>query len=324
MAVIIGTESNDTLIGTEENDSIFGRGGIDRLEGRNGDDTLDGGAGDDSYSLVNSIEIKGGLYGGAGNDILYGNSGNDYLDGDIGNDSLYGGDDNDNLSGGNGDDNLHGGKGDDDLDGGNGKNTLYGNDGNDLLLGGGDDDSLYGGAGNDSLYGNSGNDRADGGDGNDSLIGSYGNDVLVGGNGDDYITGAWFAYPDTTGPQSVGQGEIDTLTGGAGKDTFKLWGGSGRLGGKVAHYNSGGVDSYALITDFNPKEDVIELTKTQGGGFSPPETLNYVLGASPDGSPSGTGLFIDKSDTQPNELIAILQGVSPDSLSITAPYFKLV
>jgi hypothetical protein len=79
-----------------------------------------------------------------------------------------------------------------------------------------------------------------------------------------------------------------------------------------------------LITDFNPDEDIIELTKTQGGGFSSPETLNYILGTSPDGLPSGVGLFIDKPDTQPNELIAIMQGVPSDSLSITAPYFKLV
>ena len=50
--------------------------------------------------------------------------------------------------------------------------------------------------------------------------------TLVGGVGDDLINGAGFAYNDTTGPQSFRRGEIDTLTGYAGQDTFQLWGGS--------------------------------------------------------------------------------------------------
>jgi hypothetical protein len=46
------------------------------------------------------------------------------------------------------------------------------------------------------------------------------------------------------------------------------------------------------------------------------------LGASPEGLTGGTGLYIDKPDTQTKELIAILQGVSPDSLSINDPCFQ--
>ena len=154
------------------------------------------------------------------------------------------------------------------------------------------------------------------------MVGSYGNDIVVGGDGNDFITGAWLAYPDSTGSQSTGRGEIDTLIGGGGKDTFVLHGGSGRLGGPVAHYGSGGITDYALITDFSPEEDTIRLTGTQGGGFSAPQTLNYVLGASPEGLPYGTGLYIKKSDSLNNELIAILQGFLPESLSLE-PYFQI-
>jgi hypothetical protein len=55
--------------------------------------------------------------------------------------------------------------------------------------------------------------------------------------------------------------------------------------------------------------------------YSIDQPVTYSLAASPSGLPSGTGLFIDKPGTEPNELIAILQGVSPDSLSLTASYF---
>ena len=200
---------------------------------------------------------------------------------------------------------------------------FVGADADDIFTGGNDNDFLLGLAGNDRLFGNSGNNFLFGGHDEDILIGSFGNDILVGGDGDDFIVGAGIASPDTTGPQSIGRGEIDTLIGGEGKDTFVLRGGSGRLGGPVAHYTSGGIGDYALITDFNPEEDIIRLTGIQGGGFSAPQSLNYVLSASPEGLPYGTGLYIEKSEPQNNELIAILQGFSPEYLSIVEPYFQL-
>ncbi|MCC5606615.1 hypothetical protein LC612_07385 [Nostoc sp. CHAB 5834] len=58
------------------------------LQGTNADDTLNGGSGNDS--------INGGL----GDDLLFGNAGNDTINGAEGSDVIFGGDDNDNLIGG--------------------------------------------------------------------------------------------------------------------------------------------------------------------------------------------------------------------------------
>lgn len=180
--------------------------------------------------------------------------------------------------------------------------------GDDVLFGGAGDDRLYGQDGADSLFGQAGSDRLYGGDGNDSLSGYTGNDILVGGAGNDVINGAGFAYDDFTGPQSFGDGDIDTLTGGTGSDTFQLWGGSAR-GGVNVYYDSGSTSDYALISDFNTNEDSIALASN----------FTYSLGASPSNLPTGTAIYLDKGGT--NELIAVLQNVSPDTLSLDGSYF---
>lgn len=177
--------------------------------------------------------------------------------------------------------------------------------------------NIEGTAANDKLFGQSGNDYIDGGSGDDTLFGYKGNDTLVGGSGNDFLNGAGFTYNDSTGPQSFGNGEIDTLTGGAGQDTFQLWGGSARSG-IHPYYAAAGNSDYALITDFNPSEDIIKLTKVAGAS-STTSAVNYSLGASPDGS--GTGIYIDKPDAQ-HELIAILQNIKPDSISLNGSYFS--
>lgn len=180
--------------------------------------------------------------------------------------------------------------------------------GDDVAFGGDGDDRLYGQDGDDSLFGQAGNDRLYGGNGNDSLFGYTGNDILVGGAGNDVINGAGFAYDDFTGSQSFGDGEIDILTGGTGSDSFQLWGGSGRAGVNV-YYDSGSTSDYALITDFNTSEDFISLAS----GFT------YSLGASPSNLPTGTAIYLDNGGT--NELVAILQNVSPEALSLDSSYF---
>jgi Ca2+-binding RTX toxin-like protein len=231
-------------------------------------------------------------------------------------DSLLGGSENDSLYGYKGNDELYGLAGDDKLFGGDGNDRLYGGEGKDHLYGQNGSDTLLGGEGNDRLYGESGDD---------SLYGFRGNDILVGGSGNDLLNGAGVAY-DSRGPQSFGTGEIDTLTGGSGKDTFQLWGGSGRAGINVYYDDlnatTAGITDYALITDFKTNEDVIQLTNVIGGVGAPPQQVSYILGASPSGLPTGTGIFIDKPSSEPNELIAILQGVSPDSLSLNGSYFS--
>lgn len=115
--------------------------------------------------------------------------------------------------------------------------------GNDFMFGGNGDDNLDGGYGDDNLYGE---------DGNDNLYGFFGNDTLNGGAGDDRIKGSFL---------HSGINEIDRLTGGVGADTFVL--GTNSYG-EVASYYIGDNRNYALITDFNKSEDVIELEKFNG------------------------------------------------------------
>lgn len=194
MAVINGTEENDTLFGahaplsgTSNADVIYAKGGNDMAFGWGGNDSLYGGDGNDQ------------LYGGDGNDDLFGDAGNDTLDGGSGNDLLYGGPGADVMNGGSGVDTVsyvfsheavvvnlgkspgpgqaHDGDADgdtisnvenifgtaynDSLNGDGKANEIDGYLGDDILGGGGGDDVLRGGSGADMLWGGSGADRFD-------------------------------------------------------------------------------------------------------------------------------------------------------------------
>ena len=72
MAVLVGSDSSETLRGTSFSDDIQGRGGNDRLYGGAGNDRLDGGSGNDW------------LFGGSGDDVLIGGLGINDLWGDSG------------------------------------------------------------------------------------------------------------------------------------------------------------------------------------------------------------------------------------------------
>jgi Ca2+-binding RTX toxin-like protein len=87
MAVITGTNNNDTLTGTNEADQIFGLDGADLISGLLGSDSIEGGLGNDT------------LTGGEGNDSLDGGAGADALGDNLGNNTLRGGAGNDTLSG---------------------------------------------------------------------------------------------------------------------------------------------------------------------------------------------------------------------------------
>ncbi len=208
----------------------------------------------DGDDSLHGLDCDDDIYGGRGNDLQFGNRGFDYLEGNEGDDSLYGGKDND---------------------------TLRGGEGNDLLNGNRNNDTLYGDNGDDILYG---------GKGHDQLIGGRGNDSLNGDNGDDILTGVEI-FPNT---EPAGVGEIDTLTGGGGRDVFDL---GDRL---RVFYRGRGATDYALITDFNPGEDFIRLQAGQ----------NYSVGPAPEGSPPGLGIFVDGG-----ELIGIVEGnLEPDQI----------
>jgi Ca2+-binding RTX toxin-like protein len=224
-----GNALNNKIIGNDSNNSLSSGDGNDILLGRFGDDSLYGEDGDDS------------LYGGLSDDYLDGGSGEDYLNGGDDSDYLYGGADNDILDGWDGDDTLNGGAGSDTLLGDVGDDRLYGNDGDDYLY----EEVDYVGesalGGNDYLYGEAGNDTLVSEDGDDTLYGGSGNDILEGGKGSDDLDGYGWGT------------EFDTLTGGAGTDTFVLgsywWG---------AYYVEDGA-GYATITDWEASIDYIEV-----------------------------------------------------------------
>jgi len=98
---------------------------------------------------------------------------------------------------------------------GNGDDHIRTFDGNDSIFSGGGNDTLDGGKGNDTLDGGKGNDSLLGGNNNDFLEGGGGNDILNGGNDDDTLIGVSILV-------NPGRGEIDSLFGGNGKDTFAL------------------------------------------------------------------------------------------------------
>jgi len=100
-----------------------------------------------------------------------------------------------------------------------------------------------GGPGNDRLNGQNTNDTLIGNSGNDTLYGEGGNDLLNGGAGNDYLDG--YASSRT-------EGEVDTLIGGTGADTFVL--GNQRQG---TFYLG---NSWAIIQDFSRSSgDKIQL-----------------------------------------------------------------
>ncbi len=218
------------------------------------------------------------------------------------------------------------------LEGGNTRDFIFGFGGSDYLVGFGGDDFLDGGSGDDSsvfdgvsfsggLYGGLGDDIILGGDGNDALFGSSGSDILYAGAGDDIIDGIGEVFRGVGYfPSQPQLQDIDILIGGSGADTFILLGNSGRSPEGPSHRWFGNGD-YALITDFNPFDgDVIQLERTVPGSGTVSVEEQYSLGTTPVGLPAGTALYANNIGIQP-ELVAILLGISSDTLSLTEPYF---
>jgi Ca2+-binding RTX toxin-like protein len=257
--IVIGTSFADKMTGSDLTDIFAGGGGADSLYGGAGQDELYGGEGNDSLSGGSGSDF---LVGGQGNDTLNGGSGfdmSDYSDeggGGITADLLtnkvidtYGDTDTlisierirgtdyaDKMSGNNSVNMFEGGGGDDYIDGLGGNDILRGGFGNDTILGGSGADSLTGGRGSDMMDGGTGStDVADyredagwHGVSVDLAMGtaedSWGDvDKLVGierVHGTDFAD--WF-MGDKNANLMNGMGGDDTMTGGAGNDTFVFW-----------------------------------------------------------------------------------------------------
>ncbi|WP_413160407.1 calcium-binding protein [Capilliphycus salinus ALCB114379] len=229
----------------------------------------------------------------------------DNLTGDSFNNTIFGLAGNDNLSGFAGDDTINGNQQSD---------TLYGDDGNDVIFGGQDDDYIYGGfdfiGGNDLLFGNLGNDFMYGQEGNDSVFGGQGDDIISGDSGNDLVSGdlgndALFGIDILA--LNPGSGEIDTLTGGPGSDSFFI-------GDSVTNYYTGaGNGDYALITDFNQQElDVIVVHTNDSYSLE-----NLTL---PD---AGTGTGIFQTTAGQKELIGFVEGIDASVLNFSLDFVRL-
>jgi Ca2+-binding RTX toxin-like protein len=195
---------------------------------------------------VTTFQISGGdgddnLGGALGNDNIRGDAGQDIIQGKRGNDTISGGSEGDILLGGLGDDTIRGDDGLDTANGGFGEDTIDGGQGNDTLLGRPGNDEIFGRAGNDSIQGGDGDDVIDGGANSDNIRGGSGDDVIEGGPG------------------------RDVLKGGFGSDTFRFGPGSAE---------PGNIDR---IVDFNPGEDVIELSRRllPGSGLQSIDDENF-------------------------------------------------
>ncbi len=297
---IIGTEGDDVLTGTNRGELIDGKGGNDILQGLSGNDRILGGGDND---LISAGGGKDTVEGGTGSDFISGNSGDDNLSGNEGQDNILGGEGNDEINGGDDSDRLLGEAGNDTINGDSGNDTIDGGNGNDTINGGNGIDSLFGGNDSDSLSG---------GANNDTLTGGFGNDNLNGGEGDDRLIGV----DSTTAGSGVGfgAGELDTLTGAAGSDTFVL------ADATRVYYSDGdpltlGDSDYALITDFNASEDTIQLK-----GSADLYSLDFFT------STTGTVdalLIYDPGVTARGEAIGILQNASTD-LTVSSPGFSFV
>ncbi len=122
MAVINGTDRDDSLAGTDENDIITTGEGNDTLAGRAGDDVLSAEGGND---FLFGEEGDDTLLGGDGIDDLFGGAGDDFIDGGTGNDLMTGGAGADTLIGGLGWDIFYGLNPGDIVSGGEGGNVDY-------------------------------------------------------------------------------------------------------------------------------------------------------------------------------------------------------
>ena len=227
----------------------------------------------------------------------------------------------DSLSTGAGDDTINPGRGNDNVNGGAGNDLLivdYSGSTSNVGINSRLSPSSWGGFNGyltrdqDQVYyqnierfqitGTSANDNIIVGSGNDTVNGGGGNDTINTGEGNDLICGV---SPISINP---GRGEVDSLTGGAGRDRFIL-GDANWIGYDDGDPSLPGNSDYAFIIDFAPFNDIIQLRGSSSA---------YLLTVSEGHSK----IYIDKPGSEPDELIASLQNCT--GLSLTSNYFDYI
>jgi Ca2+-binding RTX toxin-like protein len=107
--------------------------------------------------------------------------------------------------------------------------------------------TLFGTYYRDVIFGTIFGDEIRGYGGPDDLYGGFGNDFIYGGQGHDRITGSVSDFYFQDRPRT----EQDYLIGGRGRDTFVL----------TNSYWGGGDNDFAILADFDPQYDKIELNR---------------------------------------------------------------
>jgi hypothetical protein len=222
--VLDGGPGEDKLTGGEGDDVLRGGDGNDTIEGKDGADRIDAGAGDDLLSPDG--------YEHANADVVDGGPGTDRIEGDYSS-RFSDTDPSVAISLGGGADDGRPGEGDDlrnvETVSLNVGGTFTGTDGPDefRLSQVGKPSTMDGRGGDDRLRSGDGPDHLDGGAGNDTVDGGFGDDVLIGGPGRDTISGdlaggdcgpLWCTYPYGNDTIEARDGEVDSVTCGAGDD----------------------------------------------------------------------------------------------------------
>ncbi|MBO9463614.1 hypothetical protein J7443_00085 [Tropicibacter sp. R15_0] len=268
---------SDNTTGSEEPDWLVGQAEGIVIDGAGGDDRLE-----TRYANIT-------LIGGDGDDDLYAYSDNTSVEGGAGDDRI------DLISNGV----AYGGEGEDYITyyGSETVVEIHGGEGNDRIYGRGPSGEIFGNAGDDFL-GIANGVTGHGGDGNDHLQIESGG-IGDAGAGDDLITTGNFLNDE--------DGAV-TITGGEGTDTFRL--------GIRNPYGSDEIE-YATITDFNPDEDVLELSLWSSPSYSIEEIT--IVEATEGGH---TDVLVEFSHDHSETATAIVRltgvtGLSADQIVVT-------
>jgi Ca2+-binding RTX toxin-like protein len=135
---------------------------------------------------------------------------------------------------------------------------------------------------------------------NDTVTGTTQNDVLWGGLGQDSLNGA--------GSDDAGVGEVDYLIGGGGKDTF-IVGDATQTFYDDGQADTPGLLDYAVIVDFNPQQDTIQLHGS---------AADYTLAAlPPELAINGVGIYSTVGSQTPaaRELVGVVVGANISDFS---------
>ena len=191
------------------------------------------------------------------------------------------------------------------------RNVKNSSDHPNIWIGDENNNRLHSHEGNDVMWGQGGRDRLRGGKGQDVLYGGSDSDILTGGAGRDVLIGS---MGQTNMP------EVDHLTGSGGRDRFILGVPTASSEQPIQPlqsfaksnvqltnaYHRWGNDDYAVIHDFEPGLDQIQL---------PGRVSNYRIGtASVTETIHPTSAALFDISTGQRELVAVFNHVSPKDL----------